>query len=338
MGRRSFHPAGCIEESSRLKISSVEKESHPEQAGGNFSTLAACPACGGKKAAVAGSPASGFSTIVAGRSFIQPDYSIMECQNCGLLYKTAILSPEGLGEYYSLVDHAKWEAGELFPTEALVAKILENASPGAKILDFGCSSGRLLSRFVDVHETFGFEVNERSAREAAQKGVRMLSEEEFNKLPSQSFDFVLLIDVFEHLSHPTDLLRSLAELVRSGGQLIIVTGDGDAGVCRVDPAQFWYFRMVEHLTMLTLRHLEWLQTELGLKLESCERVSHYRRSFGEVVYQWARHMAYWVIKTGRPWPLGVLRLSSRLRKTQERESAPPLDVTRDHVVAAYRKR
>ena len=178
----------------------------------------------------------------------------MECRNCGLLYKTATLSPEGLADYYSLVDYGKWQSNDLFPTEVPVAKILQDAPRGAKILDFGCSTGRVLSRFVNLHQTFGFEVDERvSAGSGAERDIRMLSSDERNALPPQSFDFVILIDVFEHLNHPTDLLKRLAELIRPGGHLILVTGDGDNRVCRIDPAQFWYFRLVEHVVMLTQR-------------------------------------------------------------------------------------
>ena len=97
--------------------------------------VAACPACGGSDAAAISS-ASGFPTFIGDTRFVQPPYSVMECRHCGLLYKTASLSQEGLGEYYSLVDYSKWASDELFPTEALVAKILQDAPPGAKALDF----------------------------------------------------------------------------------------------------------------------------------------------------------------------------------------------------------
>ncbi len=315
----------------------MEKQSQRENSDPNVFAPAVCPACSHGNAVAVGSPAPGFPTLIADRSFVQPGYSIVECRNCGLLYKTATLSPEGLADYYSLVDYGKWESNELFPTEMPVAEILKKAPPGARILDFGCSTGRLLSRFVDVHETFGFEVNERAAREAAQKGIRMLSPDELNATPAKSFDFVVLVDVFEHLNQPTDLLKRMAELIRPGGRLVLVTGDGDARVCRIDPAQFWYFRLVEHVVMLTQRHLLWLGGELGLKLENSKRVSHYQRSFSEAIHQWARHFAYWTVQKRRPWASALSRVSSSFRKAEKWECAPQLDVTRDHVVAVFRK-
>ncbi len=299
--------------------------------------VVACPACGATDA-VAISSATGFPTFIGEKAFEQPDYDIMECRHCGLLYKSATLSPERLGEYYSLVDFGKWESDQLFPTELLVAKILEAAPAGAKILDFGCSTGRLLSRFVNRHQTFGFEVNERSAREAAAKGIHILNAQHFEALTEASFDFVIVIDVFEHLDHPTQLLRKLARLLRAGGRLIIVTGFGDAAICRFDPAQFWYFRLVEHLSMLTRKHLTWLESNLGLQLESSRRVSHYDRSSSETIHQWIRQIAYWIPRTRatrRSMP--VLRSIPYFRKAETWECAPQLDVTRDHAVAVFQK-
>jgi len=165
----------------------------------------------------------------------------------------------------------------------------------------------------------------------------MLTTEELSNAPGQSFDFVLLIDVFEHLDHPTGLLKRLAQLLRPGGRLILVTGYGDARVCRMAPAQFWYFRLVEHLVMLTQRHLLWLESVLGLTLESCEQVSHYQRSFSETTRQWGRQIAYWTLRKGGPWTSPLLRFSSTLQKADKWECAPQLDVTHDHVVAVYHK-
>ena len=90
--------------------------------------------------------------------------------------------------------------------------------------------------------------------------------------------------------------------------------------------------------MLTQKHLLWIGKELGLTLESSERVSHYRRSTSEWIHQWARHIAYWTLRKGGPWASALSRVSSSFRKAEKWECAPQLDVTRDHVVAVFRKR
>lgn len=294
-----------------------------------------CPACDGSSLIATGPHAHGFAVQTDLGVYSQPEYSVLECETCGLLCRIPTLSVEELSTYYAEVDYRKWEAPAYFPTERAVIARLRQLPPGASLLDFGCSTGRLLAALVGQHRCHGFEIDERAANEAGAKGLTMLGPEFLDSTPSGTFDGIVLMDVFEHLPAPTRVLRRLSRLLKPGGSLVIGTGNGDAPACRLDPAQFWYFRNIEHLTMLTFRHASWLAGELGMRLEGWERVCHYDHSLRARVTQFLRHMAYWRFRRGSRVERVLMRHLPGLRKAEHWPMAPAFSASRDHVVAVF---
>src|SRR5208337_404762 len=100
-----------------------------------------CPSCGATGFMATGPEASGLEANCGGEIFQQPPYSVRECSSCGLLYKDNTTSPAELDEYYAVVDFRKWEIPGLFPTERAALAVLRKLPHGARILDFGCSTG-----------------------------------------------------------------------------------------------------------------------------------------------------------------------------------------------------
>jgi SAM-dependent methyltransferase len=295
-----------------------------------------CPACGSRDFSQAGS-APGLTCRLGVRDFVQPDYVIKICSACGLVYRNPNLSPEELGVYYSLVDYRKWEVPGFFPTERAAHKRLRQLPCGARLLDFGCSSGRLLAPLAGSYDCCGFEINTEAARIAATKGLNIISPEAFDSGNCEGFDAIVISDVFEHLSAPTELLRKLVSLLNPGGELFIITGNADAPACRLAPAEFWYFRNVEHLCMLSRRHAEFLCQELSVQLVCWREMSHYDVTLRERLWQFARHFAFWhfrektwVAKIFLPWMPG-------LRRARVWLVAPAYTVSADHVLAVFRK-
>ena len=298
-----------------------------------------CPACGAVDYEIVGPPGAGFAAEAGGRHFLQTDYEVRGCRRCHLLFKSAIAAAAELDEYYKRVDFRKWEIPGLFPTERRVLALLMALPSGSRILDFGCSTGRLLSRLAASFQCFGVEINEEAARIACGKGVTMLAPDSVLKADGgPTFDAIALVDVFEHLSAPTDLLRNLATQLRPGGRLILCTGDADAPAIRSDPANFWYFRNVEHLCMLNRRHGEYLARELALRLVAWDRESHYDSSSVVRLKQWCQTFAYEVFHGGRsPFLKPALRLLPGFRKAQFWGDRPGWTSTRDHAVIVFEK-
>lgn len=88
---------------------------------------------------------------------------------------------------------AKWENDDLFPTEAATLALLTSLPPGSRVLDFGCSTGRLLDRLGPRYERYGIEVNEPAAKIAAGRGITILDGKQvLGTGPSLELDAVVL--------------------------------------------------------------------------------------------------------------------------------------------------
>jgi SAM-dependent methyltransferase len=272
---------------------------------------------------------------IAGRKFQQSDYFVRECLNCGLLYRTPTLSDDALADYYTLVSFQRWEAGHYHPIERAVLSVLKSLPPGSRILDYGCSSGRLLSSLCHDYECYGSEVNSVAAREASTRGLRMIEPGDLGDAMPVKFDAIVLVDVFEHLRKPLLLLRQLMQQASQGALLLIATGNGDATACRRDPAQFWYFRTAEHLCMFTERHARHFAAVLGLSLEGLTKVCHYDLSAREKVVLWVHDFVYWQCRRRTFLARALLSLLPKIRRAKTWTSAPTYTCTRDHVVAVF---
>ncbi|HET7535120.1 MAG TPA: methyltransferase domain-containing protein [Candidatus Didemnitutus sp.] len=295
-----------------------------------------CIGCQYEGYSVAGPLGEAISEEIDGRKFRQPEYSIRECARCGLLYRSPVLSAEEFGDYYATKNFRDWETPGLFPTERAVLTVLRALPHGAKVLDFGCSSGRLLAELGNGYDRYGVEINQEAATVAASKGIKMVTSEAFDAL-EPSFDAVVLVDVFEHLTTPTEQLAKLTRILKPGGILVVVTGDGDNRICRLNPADFWYFLIIEHVGMLTKRYAEWLCGQLKLELKAWQRVSHYDPKWPSTVEQWSRQFSYWQFRTGRPIVRGLLRMIPWVRNAESRDKPPIWQFSADHVVAVFSK-
>lgn len=299
--------------------------------------VAFCPACKNAHRRPTGTEVPGFIATAGATEYLQEPYSVCECSACGLLYKTRTLSPQEFADYYDNTDFRKWETRDFYPTERAVLRHLRTLPRRARILDFGCSSGRLLSPLVYDYQCFGCEINDSAMHEALSKRITMLSVEELASASSENYDAIVMLDVFEHLQYPTECLRMLVRLLKFDGRLIVVTGNGDVANCRVDPSQFWYFRIIEHVAMLTKDHAKWLEQQLSLQLIEWRRLSHYDWIWPAAIGQRLRHFAYWRLRNGTRQIRMLLRYLPGFKKAEHWPVAPTLCFSDDHIMAVFRK-
>ncbi len=296
-----------------------------------------CPACGSPDARETGPAAAPITAKAAEITFEQPTYRVLECARCGLLYRDCTPPAAEFALYYSLVRASKWEITGYYPTERAALECLRKLAPQSKILDFGCSSGRLLASLTSDYDCYGIEINPEAANAAARKGLRMVSLGELSQKDAPKFDAIILVDVFEHLSAPLELLRKLAIALQPRGSFIIVTGNGDAPACRRDPAGFWYFREIEHVSMLTRRHAEFVAAELRLRPAGWTTLCHYDLTLREKLVQQTQSFAYWQFRKRTALARGFLRFLPLFHRLRQGDAAPTYSCSRDHVLAVFEK-
>jgi len=300
--------------------------------------IASCPGCCGKNYRPLGRLAENFSGRAGDQVFHQPDYRALLCPDCGLVFKSDTLDWPELERYYRCVDFTKWEISGLFPTERSVVRVLERLPDRSRVLDFGCSTGRLLARVCNRLDCFGLEMNPEAASVASAKGIQIIAESSLTDPNALKFDAIVLCDVFEHLPDPTTVLCNLSAHLHASGTLIVVTGNADAPAFAADIANSWYLRTVEHLCMMSRRYAEFLAMRINAKLTQWELCSHYDTPLLEMVKQHAQRFAYWTFH-GNASALrrGFVALLPILRRARYWQFQPALNCTKDHVVAVFTK-
>lgn len=295
-----------------------------------------CPGCQNATAEPDGRPSEGFEIAIGDDVYRQDAFSCMRCPRCGLVYKSVVLSPERMSQYYAAVNFRKWEIEGLFPTEEVVISYLCQLPHGSNILDIGCSSGRLLGRLTADYQCYGIELNEIAAGEAARRGIQMLPVDYLESSDADRFDAIVLVDVFEHLFEPVKLLAAAVQRLRPEGRLVICTGDADAPALRNDLANSWYCRNVEHVVMMTGRFSRYLENKLGLQRLYWTRVSHYESTYSQRFGQWYRSLVFDALHLGKhPFLAPLLKRLPGGKKAALWKDRPQRSMTKDHVVVVY---
>jgi len=296
----------------------------------------ACPACDSRDLRPVGKESHSLAWHVGGEDFTQPAYQLLRCRVCDLYFKSQVMDQATLARYYQRVDFGKWSESEWSPIEELCSRWLAEVPPGGAILDYGCSTGRLLAPFAATRRCYGVEVNVVAAEQASRCGIRMVEESTLTSL--EPLDAVVLSDVYEHLLHPANTAVRLLELLRPGGLLMLASGDAGAWPFRVQKGDFWYFQTPEHVSMVTRRHLRYLARRGGAELLECHQTSHYRFGARSRARQAAELVLYALMngqfsRAARP----ILRLVPGVRRALRWRQAPVVTGFHDHLVATLRR-
>jgi SAM-dependent methyltransferase len=128
------------------------------------------------------------------------------------------------GEFQTMIDvddRHWWYRGR----RRIVMGAIERLAPppGARILDAGCGSGRMLDELARWGEISGLDAEPAGVAAANARGhadVRLGSVEEL-PWPDGTFDLVTCLDVIEHTPDDRCTLAELRRVTRAGGHLLV---------------------------------------------------------------------------------------------------------------------
>ena len=120
--------------------------------------------------------------------------------------------------------------GEELPKNAIAdfrKLIIErNFTNAHKILDIGCSKGRIMELFPK-DSIIGIDYDEKALKIAKDKGFNVKKVDVAKGFPFKEgeFDGVLCSQVIEHMENPLHLMQEIHRVLKTGGRAVIITPD-----------------------------------------------------------------------------------------------------------------
>jgi SAM-dependent methyltransferase len=206
------------------------------------------------------------------------------CDPCGVLFIDP-MPVDRLGEIYP-ANYYSYGAGEDGGKASAVQKIKEaldrrrfksllGAVPGENlsVLDIGGGSGWLLDMVkgadARVTKTTVVDLDGGAAQLARAKGHTFVQGRIEDAELDGQFDFILMLNLIEHVSDPRAMLAKVRRLLKPGGQLFIKTPNYMSLDARLFRHRSWAgFHTPRHFVLFQRRSLEALAQECGLETVS----------------------------------------------------------------------
>jgi SAM-dependent methyltransferase len=104
----------------------------------------------------------------------------------------------------------------------MLAALLEGVSPGERVLDAGCGSGRTLDELTRYGTAHGVELNPLGLAAARRRGHHV-EQAPVEAIPFDdgSFDLITCLDVIEHTDDDVTALSELRRVTRPSGHLLV---------------------------------------------------------------------------------------------------------------------
>lgn len=250
-----------------------------------------CPICGGAVRFLA--------ALYDDRYGYPGEFRLAGCPACGHKSLRTSIPPESLPELYlsryprssfRLEDYRPcreicgfrgWLDGERCSAYAWVPKAV-------RILDIGCGFGETLGYHkARGCEVYGVEADENIRRVAERYGfdvrVGLFDPSLYER---DSFDYVTMDQVIEHMSDPVEALRGVARVLNPGGTAILSTPNADGWGARLFGRRWIHWHAPYHLHFFSGRSMSIAAERAGMNLERIRNITSSEWLF----YQWV-HLA-----------------------------------------------
>lgn len=307
----------------------------------NLTVSTKCICCGSDVCSLGEIPPVMF---FAGRRLVRPMHGgeLLQCLSCGVAFRYPQLNKELLDELYRNGRSDNWSSESLRRIDWNNAKdwVERNVPKDANLLDVGCFDGGFLASLSQKYSLHGLEIHKEASLRARNRGINMLGADfkDIEKSEMQ-FDVITSFDVIEHTQNPLEFIKRLASATKSGGQIILSTGNVDASSWKLMGAKYWYCTIGEHLVFISPAWCKWVAKELDLEVISVATFSHIDATFVKKIVDVVKNLTF----VASPSVFSMLRKcgmgGKEFRQNIEFLRSPPSWMTaEDHFMCVLKKR
>jgi 2-polyprenyl-3-methyl-5-hydroxy-6-metoxy-1,4-benzoquinol methylase len=159
--------------------------------------------------------------------------SVLKCKKCKLIYAQPMPLPLNLSDHYDIPAEKYWSQVPTINPSAIAPhvkhfiKLYGNTPQGCKVLDVGCGVGQTIKAL----ETFGFDCyGIEPSSHFIDYGIKYLGVDpskvictsiEEASFPENSFDFIYMGAVLEHIADPSAALNKLVKWLKPKGLIFV---------------------------------------------------------------------------------------------------------------------
>jgi 2-polyprenyl-3-methyl-5-hydroxy-6-metoxy-1,4-benzoquinol methylase len=210
---------------------------------------------------------------------------VVKCNNCKLIY-TNPRAKDAEQNYFGDVDVYLEEARLIFNNKKVhhrdknyeyEVNEIKKVKPGGKLLDIGCNMGFFLRKAREGgFDVTGVEPSISLSGIAKEKFGLTVINSYFNKevFEPKSYDVITLIDVFEHVTNPKELLDNAHYVLKDDGVLCIKVPNGNYNVLKMQLAKMLgkeanheLFNSYEHVVHYTVDTMKKMVSGTGFKIK-----------------------------------------------------------------------
>ncbi len=209
-----------------------------------------CPICNSRSFKAIGKPAE-INEIFSYNKELIKEISIVRCKSCSFvyLYPNIYFTEKLLSEMYNvnywdnnaIKDKDFKNMDDKIQIMNEVIKLYNGSMKGKKILDIGCGMGEFLKVASDLGmDPLGMDIDKTTTdyifnTYGYNTKTAWLEEDTFEE---NTFDFIVLSHVVEHLQNPVEFVKRIHKFLKPGGIFIMATPNVDSllniiyGICK----------------------------------------------------------------------------------------------------------
>ena len=225
---------------------------------------------------------------------------LYECMGCHLFFRFPYLSQDELIKQYEKLPDDLWIDDNHDRQDYIhVRSALKRYLSSGDVLDIGCYRGDFLCSLPDRYNRHGIEPSISASVIASEKGVQLHGATINDLMDSKyKYDCIVAIDVIEHLLNPCNFIKSIKQLLKPNGIMIISTGDAGHWLWEKHRLDYWYYYS-EHVSFISRPWFRWVAKHLQLKVAFHVSFSHENYSTSEYIRWQIRYIIKEIYESSR---------------------------------------